>query len=75
MSHEHARPTRPLDWPVASRTPAQFEFDLLAEMARDPDNGLVEISPGVYKAHVVEACPFCRGNAASSRGYWNSGPC
>ena len=24
-------------------------FDLLAELAKDPENGLVEIAPGVYR--------------------------
>lgn len=68
--HQHARPVRPLNWPVTSKTPAQYRFDLLAEMAKDPANGLEQIEPGVYRAS-HEACPFCDG----STGGWLSGSC
>lgn len=72
MEHEHHRPVRPLDWPVAVKTPAQFEFDLLAEMAKDPANHLVEVAPGIYKT-TEDRCVLCPDHEA--RGYWNSGPC
>lgn len=72
MEHEHRRPVRPLDWPEATKTPAQHEFDLLAEMAKDPANHLEEIAPGVFKAS-QDDCPLCPDHEA--RGYWSSGPC
>lgn len=71
-SHEHRRPPRPADWPeVVKRTPDQVEFDLLAEMAKDPANGLELIAPGVYRAS--DPCLVCL-NKGGHYG-WNSGPC
>lgn len=71
--HTHARPTRPVDWPEDLSTPAQFEFNLTAAMARDRGDLLEEIGPGVYRA-AAEGCLFCTAEESRGNG-WVSGSC
>jgi hypothetical protein len=73
LTHEHGRPGKPEGWPETVRTPAQFEFDLVAQMAKDPAHGLVEVTPGLYRVRPDTPCLFCidrEGNFG-----WVSGPC
>jgi hypothetical protein len=68
---EHVRPRMPDDWPADLRTPAQLEFDLIAEAARA--GGAAEVEPGVFRAGPRERCLFCF--AATRKGMGpNSGP-
>jgi hypothetical protein len=71
--HQHARPTRPIGWPETMETPAQFEFDLTAALARDRGDLLEEIEPGVYLV-AAEGCLFCKAEESRGDG-WLSGSC